>query len=107
MYVRPSASAIVLCVAVYLRVWPVAGHAAAQFLYGPRKVHLGGPICSTVLSTDVAALKVRVRMQFGGGKSTGFGLIYDDLEALKRFEPDYRKVRPPNSFALRPTESLR
>jgi Ribosomal protein S24e len=31
--------------------------------------------------------------QFGGGKSTGFGLIYDDLEALKRFEPTYRQAR--------------
>ena len=30
---------------------------------------------------------------FGGGKSTGFGLIYDDLEAAKKFEPKYRLVR--------------
>ena len=32
-------------------------------------------------------------MQFGGGKSTGFGLIYDTLEAAKRFEPKYRLIR--------------
>jgi small subunit ribosomal protein S24e len=32
-------------------------------------------------------------MQFGGGKSTGFGLIYDDLKAAKQFEPKYRLVR--------------
>ena len=30
---------------------------------------------------------------FGGGKTTGFGLIYDDLAALKRVEPNYRKTR--------------
>jgi len=36
------------------------------------------------------------RTQFGGGKSTGFALIYDSKEALK-FEPRHRliKVRPP------------
>lgn len=30
---------------------------------------------------------------FGGGKSTGFALIYDTLDALKKFEPKYRLVR--------------
>ncbi|KAK9805374.1 hypothetical protein WJX73_008016 [Symbiochloris irregularis] len=33
------------------------------------------------------------RTQFGGGKSTGFGLIYDNLDASKRFEPKYRLIR--------------
>ncbi|OLL23112.1 40S ribosomal protein S24-B [Neolecta irregularis DAH-3] len=33
------------------------------------------------------------RTQFGGGKSTGFALIYDSVEALKKFEPRYRLVR--------------
>lgn len=31
--------------------------------------------------------------QFGGGKSTGFGLIYDNLAAVKKFEPVYRLRR--------------
>ncbi|KAJ3278059.1 ribosomal 40S subunit protein S24B, partial [Borealophlyctis nickersoniae] len=31
--------------------------------------------------------------QFGGGKSTGFGLIYDSLDAAKKFEPKHRLVR--------------
>ena len=30
---------------------------------------------------------------FGGGLSTGFGLIYDSVEALMKFEPNYRKTR--------------
>ena len=33
------------------------------------------------------------RTQFGGGKSTGFALIYDSLDAAKKFEPKYRLVR--------------
>lgn len=32
-------------------------------------------------------------LQFGGGKSTGFGLIYDTIDAAKKFEPRYRLVR--------------
>ena len=34
-----------------------------------------------------------LRTQFGGGKTTGFALIYDSPEALKKFEPHYRLVR--------------
>jgi small subunit ribosomal protein S24e len=33
------------------------------------------------------------RTKFGGGKSTGFCLIYDTSEAMKKFEPKYRLVR--------------
>ena len=33
------------------------------------------------------------RTQFGGGKTTGFGLIYDSLEKAKRFEPKHRLAR--------------
>ncbi|OCL15467.1 hypothetical protein AOQ84DRAFT_60940 [Glonium stellatum] len=33
------------------------------------------------------------RTQYGGGKSTGFALIYESPEAMKKFEPHYRLVR--------------
>ncbi|KAL8741051.1 MAG: hypothetical protein Q9190_006305 [Brigantiaea leucoxantha] len=33
------------------------------------------------------------RTQYGGGKSTGFALIYDSPEVMKKFEPHYRLVR--------------
>ena len=33
------------------------------------------------------------RTQYGGGKSTGFALIYESHEAMKKFEPHYRLVR--------------
>jgi len=33
------------------------------------------------------------RTQFGGGKSTGFCIIYDNQQFLKKVEPKYRQVR--------------
>lgn len=33
------------------------------------------------------------KTQFGGGRSTGFCLIYDNLQVTKKFEPKYRLVR--------------
>ena len=36
---------------------------------------------------------------FGGGKSTGFGLIYDNLDSAKKFEPKYRLIRVRVSFS--------
>lgn len=33
------------------------------------------------------------RTAFGGGKSTGFALIYDSLDAAKKFEPTFRLAR--------------
>ena len=35
----------------------------------------------------------KFRTHFGGGKSSGFGLIYDNLDAAKKFEPKYRLIR--------------
>jgi len=34
-----------------------------------------------------------LRTQFGGGRTTGFALIYDDEASQKKFEPKYRLVR--------------
>ena len=33
------------------------------------------------------------KTQFGGGKSTGFGLVYDSIDAAKKFEPKHRLRR--------------
>ncbi|CAH8587730.1 unnamed protein product [Schistosoma intercalatum] len=33
------------------------------------------------------------RTQFGGGKSTGFALVYDSLDHAKKFEMKYRLAR--------------
>ena len=34
-----------------------------------------------------------LQTKFGGGSSQGFGLIYDDEDSQKKFEPRYRLVR--------------
>lgn len=33
------------------------------------------------------------RTKFGGGKSTGFCLIYDNETAIRKFEPKHRQIR--------------
>ncbi|CAL5224192.1 g6834 [Coccomyxa viridis] len=45
------------------------------------------------------------RTQFGGGKSTGFGLIYDTVDSAKKFEPKYRLIR--NGLAEAPVNKSR
>jgi len=35
----------------------------------------------------------KFRTHFGGGKSSGYGLIYDTVENAKKFEPKYRLIR--------------
>jgi len=60
------------------------------------------PISRAALSEKLADIykvdKARIvpfgfKTLFGGGRSTGFALIYDSLEAQKKFEPRYRLVR--------------
>ncbi|PVU88313.1 hypothetical protein BB561_005926 [Smittium simulii] len=33
------------------------------------------------------------KIHYGGGKSTGFALVYDNLDSAKKFEPKYRLIR--------------
>merc|ERR1712179_321336 len=47
------------------------------------------------------------RTQFGGGKTTGFALIYDSLDFTKKFEPKYRQVRHGMMEIKRPTRKQR
>ena len=49
---------------------------------------------ATIYKTDKnRVVAFGLRTQFGGGRSTGFALIYDDEASQKRFEPKYRLVR--------------
>lgn len=41
-----------------------------------------------------------LRTHFGGGRSTGFALIYDDEASQKKFEPRHRLVRVRMSFPV-------
>lgn len=40
------------------------------------------------------------RTIFGGGKSTGFALIYDSMDFLKKNEPKYRLARVSNKLIV-------
>jgi len=60
------------------------------------------PISRTELSEKLAGIykadKARIvpfgfKTHFGGGRSTGFALIYDSEETQRKFEPKYRLVR--------------
>lgn len=81
-------------------------------------LHPGRPnVPGAELSEKLAALyksdKARVvpfgfKTHFGGGRSTGFALIYDDEESQKKFEPRYRLVRSKlDKKKERPTRKLR
>jgi len=49
---------------------------------------------ATLYKTDKArVVTFGFRTHFGGGRSTGFALIYDDEKAHRSFEPRYRLVR--------------
>ncbi|CAE7451318.1 RPS24B [Symbiodinium sp. CCMP2592] len=43
---------------------------------------------------DTACIQLfSFKTAFGGGRSTGFGLIYESLDKMKKFEPKYRLKR--------------
>jgi small subunit ribosomal protein S24e len=51
-----------------------------------------------IISTKLPADKARVvvfglHTQFGGGRTTGFGLVYKSLDALKVIEPKHRLIK--------------
>jgi len=49
---------------------------------------------ATMYKTDKArVVTFGLRTHFGGGRSTGFALIYDDEASQKKFEPRHRLVR--------------
>lgn len=39
-----------------------------------------------------------LKTHFGGGRSTGFALIYDDEASQRKFEPKYRLIRVRNEY---------
>lgn len=68
-----------------------AGPASAHWVQRSPQLHVAAAVhrpAPVRLQTGKRPL-----VQFGGGKSTGFGLIYDNLDAAKKFEPKYRLVR--------------
>jgi len=53
-----------------------------------------GALIAKLLKTDEKLVTLySFSSLFGGGRSTGFGLIYDSVDAMKKFEPKYRLKR--------------
>merc|ERR1712098_324498 len=55
---------------------------------------VAGKLAKVFKVQDVATIIVfDLKTQFGGGKTTGFALVYDTLAAAKKYEPLYRLAR--------------
>lgn len=72
--------------------------AANSDILHPGQANISKDALREKLATMYKAAKDQVsvfglRTQFGGGKTTGFALVYDSNEAMKKFEPAYRLIR--------------
>mmetsp|Transcript_17647 Transcript_17647/g.38297 ORF Transcript_17647/g.38297 Transcript_17647/m.38297 type:complete len:129 (+) Transcript_17647:67-453(+) len=60
----------------------------------PSKEELTGKLSKMYkVSDDKTVVLFGFRTKFGGGRTTGFGLIYDTLDILKKIEPKFRLRR--------------
>ena len=57
------------------------------------KTEIREKLAAMYKSTPDVIFAFRFRTQFGGGKTTGFAVIYASLDFAKKFEPKYRQVR--------------
>ncbi|KAI0639393.1 40S ribosomal protein S24 [Trametes polyzona] len=61
---------------------------------------------AAIYKTDKArVVTFGLKTIFGGGRSTGFGLIYDDEASQKKFEPKHRLIR--SGLAVAPPKTNR
>lgn len=57
------------------------------------KAELKKELAKTIKGATPATIALfGFRTAYGGGRSTGFGLVYDSLEDVKKFEPRHRLV---------------
>lgn len=59
----------------------------------PSSNSLREKIAAMYKTTQENVVVYGMRTAFGGGRSSGFALVYDSVDALKKFEPKYRLVR--------------
>lgn len=57
------------------------------------KVELSEKLAALYKTDKARVVTFGLRTQYGGGRSTGFALIYDDEVSQKKFEPKHRLVR--------------
>ena len=59
----------------------------------PSKTEIREKLAKMYKTTPDVIFAFGFRTNFGGGKSTGFALVYDSLDYAKKFEPKYRLAR--------------
>ena len=57
------------------------------------KTELAEKLASVYKAEKEQVVTFGLRTYFGGGRTTGFALIYDDKTSQRKFEPRYRLVR--------------
>merc|ERR1712142_845915 len=59
----------------------------------PKKSEVRDALAKNYKTTADTIIAFGFKTVFGGGKTSGFALIYDSVEAAKKVEPRYRLVR--------------
>lgn len=57
------------------------------------KVNVRDKLAQMYKADKDAVVVFGCKYAFGGGKTTGFALVYDNVESAKKFEPKFRMVR--------------
>lgn len=60
-------------------------------MLSPRPLRLVA--CLAQVADQTTIVLFGFKLAFGGGRSTGFGMIYDSTTAQKRFEPCHRLIK--------------
>ncbi|XP_065051360.1 small ribosomal subunit protein eS24-like [Rhopilema esculentum] len=58
-----------------------------------KKTEIADKLAKMYKATADRVMCFGFKTAFGGGKTTGFALIYDSMDALKKYEPKFRLVR--------------
>jgi len=59
----------------------------------PKKTEIREKLARMYKTTSDVIFSFGFRTVFGGGRSTGFALIYDTPDFAKKFEPKHRQIR--------------
>merc|ERR1711939_238311 len=59
----------------------------------PKKTEVREQLAKAYKTTADTIIAFGFQTVFGGGKTSGFALIYDSVEMAKKYEPKYRLVR--------------
>ena len=74
-------------------IWRIGTRSLASVASIARRVEAAAARLGRVRASGSGGGVGGVGMKFGGGRSTGFALIYDDKASLIKFEPRYRRQR--------------